>query len=122
MNEKLLEIGKIMQVNEKEIKDIARSSSIIGKAKLILPNLVIIIASAILGLILGGNNPVCINCEGYPYSRAMVAPGVVSTMSKREKVASIFVTLLFSIIAFVSSYKLGQQIFGYAIKYDAYRR
>ncbi len=122
MNEKLLEIGQIMQVNEKELKSIVRSSSIIRKAKFILPNLVIIIASAILGLFSGKNNPVCINCEGYPFHRAMVASGVVSTMSKKEKVASIFITLLFSIIAFVSAYKLGQRIFGYAIKYDVYRR
>jgi len=130
MYKKLIEIGKMIDVDKEEIKNIVKTSiSKFEKIKFVLLSFVIIVISSVLGFILGKSNPVYSKppgfSTGYPFHRNnIVIPG--GFLNKRKKWLGVFATFLLSILVFISVYKFpqiqSQPVFGVAIKYNVYRR
>jgi hypothetical protein len=117
VNKKLRSVGEKLNVSEKDIKNIKNNSI---KEKLsrffIHPVLRVILAiiTFIIGVSLGGG---CVNCAGYPYSKAAVAAIV---LQKRKR--AIIPSILIPIATFIAGYLVGVRFFGYAILYNVYKR
>ncbi|KYK24243.1 hypothetical protein AYK26_06925 [Euryarchaeota archaeon SM23-78] len=116
VNKKLQEMGNDLNVSKEDIQNIQKTSF---KEKLISffvhPALraVLAILTFILGISLGGG---CINCDGYPFAAA-VGTNIIKSRKK-----SIIYSILIPVITFIAGYLVGMIFFGYAIKYNVYKR
>ena len=120
MNQKLQEVGSKLNVSKEDIRNIQKEK-IKGKFLYLIIGLIIVVFSTIVGFFMGKANPVCINCEGYPFAAGLIA---TKGASKKKKffLATIIATILLSVIGFVAAYRTGQNMFGIAIGYNVYRR
>lgn len=122
MNRKLQEIGNKLNVSKQDVESIQKERI---KGMFIYPIIGAVIAacSIILGFLLGVANPVCVNCEGYPYGAAGVASAAVSWKKKKSLlIITAIITALLSFVGFVTAYKTAQNMFGYAIMYNVYKK
>jgi len=117
MDPKISKAGKALGVKPKDVKDIKKQRC---KAKLVYPiaGAIIAVGSTALGFLAGKADPICTNCDGYPFA---AAAAVVPTKN-RPLLVAILVTALISVIGFAAAYKTGQSIFAYGIRYNVYKR
>ena len=113
-----MEIGSRLNVSENDVRNL-RKERIKGKLLYLITGLIVSGFSAIAGFLMGKANPVCVNCEGYPFAAGLVATG---TLKKRKFFLAAAATLLLSVIGFMAAYRIGQNMFGVAIEYSVYRR
>lgn len=121
MNRKLQEIGNKLNVSKQDVENIQKERM---RRKFLYPivGAAIVICSTIAGFFLGVANPVCINCEGYPYGAAVIPSVAVSSKKKRFILITAITTALLSVIGFATAYKTAQNMFSYAIMYSVYKR
>jgi hypothetical protein len=115
---------KMLNISENDIKNLQRESS---KIKIFFPLIgaIVVICSAVTGLLAGTANPVCVNCEGYPFARGMIAGALMHHSirnGKLRRVVYVILIALLSVIAFLKAYAVGQRIFGYAIEYSVFSK
>jgi hypothetical protein len=122
MNRKLQEIGSKLNVSEEDINNIKKERI---KGKFLYPLLGAVIAclSTVAGFFMGKANPICINLEGYPFAISGLTLAAAGVSKKRRFfLVTVIATILLSVIGFIAAYKTAQRMFGYAIKYNVYRR
>ncbi len=120
-NDKLVQIGSMLNVSGEEIKDIQsqyRQDKILSPIK----GGIIVILSTTVGFVIGASTAGCYNCDGYPFASAGLASVAQQSQGGKYLVPSVAITGIVSVIGFIIAYSLAQVMFGYAIMYNAYRK
>ncbi|MFH1127109.1 MAG: hypothetical protein ABIG84_01990 [archaeon] len=121
INEKILQIGSKLNISAQDIKDIQNHNT---KNSILSPITggIIAILSTILGFFIGMTTAGCTNCNGYPFASAGLASTAQKTGSKKYLTPAVIITALVSIMGFAVAYSVAQNMFGYGIMYDVYKK